>query len=310
MEESMKMHSFLLTVCLLASQSVASEIVNPPPHPLQGRIWDVAAKRFISAELAYQRAAASRYVLLGEKHDSEHHHAGQLMVLQALAARGVTPALAMEQMDAPHQSALSAAQQAGVNDAELLADAGQLNRKGWRWPAYKALIAFAAERQWPLLAANLPRLDAREIAMGKVVPVVPAIDDARRAQMELDVVHGHCGQRPDAGRLRDIVLAQRARDVQMAKVLDSVNGSVVLIAGSGHVLADRAVPQYLAEPQRALVLAFVELDGQKLKPVDYDSAGLDLLWFTPPTPRSDPCAVALTGSVASPKLTITTKEMK
>jgi uncharacterized iron-regulated protein len=310
MEESMRMHSFLLTVCLLASQSVASESVNPPPHPLQGRIWDVAAKRFISAELAYQRAAASRYVLLGEKHDSEHHHAGQLMVLQALAARGVTPALAMEQMDAPHQSALSAAQQSGVNDAELLADAGQLNRKGWRWPAYKALIAFAAERQWPLLAANLPRLDAREIAMGKVVPLVPAIDDARRAQMELDVVHGHCGQRPDAGRLRDIVLAQRARDVQMAKVLDSVNGSVVLIAGSGHVLADRAVPQYLAEPQRALVLAFVELDGQKLKPVDYDSTGLDLLWFTPPTPRLDPCAVALTGSVASPKLIITPKEMK
>lgn len=304
----------LLAACLAVSACATRAPPGAPSHALDGRIWDVAASRFISADMAYRRAATSRYVLLGEKHDSDHHHAGQLAVLQALAERGIAPALALEQMDAAHQLALSAAQESGARDAETLADAGQLNRKAWRWPAYKALIALAADNQWPLLAANLSRLDAREIAMGKVLPPVPAVGDAQRVLLENDIVQGHCGQRPDADRLSAIVLAQRARDVQMAKTLDSVNGPVVLIAGAGHVRADRAVPRYLTEPHRALVLAFVEVDAAKPVASDYDSAGLDLLWFTQATPRLDPCAAPLTGSVATPtptpKPSIEPKEMK
>ena len=141
-----------------------------PPPALDGRIWDVAARQFISAQAAYQRAASSRYVLLGEKHDSEVHHARQLDVLQALAARGVQPVLTLEQFDAQHQVALSAAQKAGTTDAQALADAGQLNRTGWRWPMYQALIAYAAQQQWPLVAANLSRTQARDIALGKLQP--------------------------------------------------------------------------------------------------------------------------------------------
>lgn len=291
----------VLVTCCLVSACAMHPTAGAPGHPLEGRIWDVAASRFIAADTVYQRAASSRYVLLGEKHDSAHHHTGQLAVLQALAERGVAPALAMEQMDAAHQPALSAAQAAGVSDPEALADAGHLNRKGWDWPMYKAPIAYAAERQWRLLAANLSRPDARDIALGKVVPALPAVDGAQRALIENDIVQGHCGQRPEQERLNSIVLAQRARDAQMAKTLDSVQGPVALIAGAGHVRADRAVPRYLAEPQRALVIAFVEVEDGKLAPGEYDTAGFDLLWFTPATPRPDPCAAPLTGSVATTK---------
>ncbi len=307
----MKKRGFaVLVACCLVSACATHTTASAPGHPLEGRIWDVAAGRFIAADTAYQRAASNRYVLLGEKHDSEYHHAGQLAVLQALAEMGVAPALALEQMDAANQSALSAAQASGVQDPEVLADAGQLNRKGWGWPMYKAPIAYAAERQWPLLAANLSRAQARDIALGKVVPTVPAADDAQRALLEHDIIQGHCGQRPEPARLNGIVLAQRARDVQMAQVLDSVQGPVALIAGAGHVRTDRAVPRYLAEPQRALVIAFVEVEDGKHRPGDYDSAGFDLLWFTPATPRPDPCAAPLTGSVAAPKPPIASKEMK
>lgn len=282
--------------------------VHPPA--LEGRIWDVAARQFISAQAAYQRAATSRYVLLGEKHDSEAHHARQLDVLQALAARGVQPALAMEQFDAQHQVALSAAQKAGTTDAQALADAGQLNRAGWRWPMYQALIAYAAQHQWPLVAANLSRAQARDIALGKLQPQLPTASAAQRTLVEDDVVQGHCGQRPEPARLNAIVQAQRARDLQMAQALDAVAGPVVLIAGAGHVRTDRAVPRYLQEPGRALAIAFVEVEGGKPMPLDYDSAGFDLLWFTTATPRPDPCATPLTGSVATPNQAINPKEMK
>lgn len=287
----------------------AADAPSGAPAPaLEGRIWDVAARQFISPQAAYQRAASSRYVLLGEKHDSEVHHARQLGVLQALAALGVQPALALEQFDAQHQVALSAAQKGGITDADALADAGQLNRAGWRWPMYQALIAYAAQHQWPLVAANLSRAQARDIALGKLQPQLPTASAAQRALVEDDVVQGHCGQRPEPARLNAIVQAQRARDQQMAQALDSVAGPVVLIAGAGHVRSDRAVPRYLSEPRRALAMAFVEVEDGKPTPLDYDSTGFDLLWFTDATPRPDPCAVPLTGSVATPNQ-VNPKEM-
>jgi len=282
-----------LGLCMAAATHAQTE------HPLQGRIWDARVQQFITEDALYLRAAAARYVLLGEKHDSEAHHARQLDMLKGLAALGAKPALALEQLDAEYQAALTQAQRAGQTDAEALADAGQLNRKGWRWPMYKDLIAFAAQRQWPLLAANLSRAEARKIAVGEVAPTLPAATPEQQAALEDDVVQGHCGYRPDPARLAGIVAAQRARDARMAQTLDAEGGPVVLIAGAGHVRADRAVPRYLAEPARALVIAMVETSAGRSQPADYDLAGFDLLWFTVAGPEQpDPCATPLPGLAA------------
>ncbi|RYY82334.1 MAG: hypothetical protein EOO24_40550, partial [Comamonadaceae bacterium] len=220
-------------------------------HPLEDRIWDVRAGRFIGADDLHRRAAASRYVLLGETHDSEAHHARQLQVLQALARNGARPGVALEQFDVEHQQAITAAQRAGERDAERLADAGRLNRQGWRWPMYADLIAWSAAQGWPLFAANLSRTAAREIALGKVVPQLPPLTPQQLARVEDDLVRGHCGHRPAPAMLEALVRAQRARDVTMAQVLDAAPAPAVLIAGRGHVLDDRAVPLYLREPARA-----------------------------------------------------------
>jgi uncharacterized iron-regulated protein len=275
--------------------TVGAQPAVMPAAPLVDRIWDVRARSFIDVDALWQRAAQARYVLLGEQHDSEAHHARQLQVLQVLGARGLRPTLAMEQFDTEYQAALSRAQQAGVRDAEALADAGQLNRKGWRWPLYRDLIAYAAGQDWPLVAANLSRTEARRIALGELPPPVAALDATQQALIENDVVQGHCGQRPAAQLLAGIVNAQRARDARMASVLEGVRGPVVLIAGSGHVRRDRAVPRYLSEPERALVIGFVEVREGQAVPTDDDQAGFDLLWFTPATPRPNACAAPLPG---------------
>ncbi|MCZ8251789.1 MAG: ChaN family lipoprotein [Hylemonella sp.] len=277
----------------------AAQAQTTEPHPLLDRVWDVHAGAYIRLDELFQRAAASRYVLLGEQHDSEAHHARQLQMLQALSARGLKPALALEQFDTEHQAALRQAQQAGLRDAEALADAGQLNRKGWRWPMYRDLIAHAAEQGWPLLAANLSRAEARRIVLGEQ-PAPPAADAEQQRLMETDVIQGHCGHRPSPAILAGMVGAQRARDARMAAVLDSVPGPVVLIAGAGHVRRDRAVPRHLVEPARALAIGLVEVNAGQTVPKDYDSAGLDLLWFTTGKQRPDPCAMPLPG-LAGPK---------
>ena len=86
----------------------------------------------------------------------------------------------------------------------------------------------------------------------------------------------------------------------MAQVLDAAAGPVVLIAGAGHVRSDRAVPRYLAAPEKALSIAMVDALPGQLNPAHYDGAGFDVLWFTEPGDvRPDPCAAPLPG-LASP----------
>lgn len=277
-------------------------------HPLEGRIWDTRASSFISENAAYDAAASSRYVLLGEKHDSTFHHQLQLQALHELQQRhqGKVPlTLAMEQFDYEYQPALSAAVSAGIKDAEQLADAGMLNRKGWQWPMYKSLLSFAAAHDWSLIAANLSRKDARAIAMGSITPDLPKADTSQITALENEIVQGHCGQRPAPAQLTAIVTAQRARDARMAAAIEASAGPVVLIAGSGHVRRDIAVPRYLKNNSSTLTVAYVEINDGQYSPQDYDTTGFDLLWFTPRTNREDPCAIPIGGVVSGTAVTST-----
>lgn len=285
----------LLCMLVMGSTSVQAS------HPLDGRIWDTRSKSFISSEAAYERIVTSRHLMLGERHDSEHHHRLQLDALKAIARRGRKPTLVMEQFDRENQAALASAQSTGTTDAELLADAGKLDRKAWQWPMYRDLIKFAAERGWPLAAANLSRSDAREIATGRRQVALPDIGEAAIEALEQDIVDGHCGHKLPQDRLTPIVTAQRARDAAMAEAIEAGTAPTVLIAGAGHVRRDRAAPRYLKDAKGLLVIAYVETAEGKNRPQAYDSAGFDLLWFTPAARRDDPCRQALTGAVAKDK---------
>src|SRR5690349_8480498 len=246
--------------------------------PLVGRIWDAHAERFVAPADVY-RAADARYVILGEIHDNPEHHRLQLAVLEALAARGERRILAMEQFDGEYQAAMDAARAAGA-DAEKLADAGHLDRRGWNWPLYRPLVQFALDHGWPIVAANLSRADARAIVADPArSPMAPA-PAAVQAALERDIVEGHCGKAPEPKLLMGMVQAQRARDAHMASVLKP--GSV-LIAGAGHARRDRGVPLYLGEGG-LVSIAFVELESGEA-----DRASYDYLWFTPRAQRKDPC---------------------
>lgn len=286
------LHRTHLIKAALAFALLCAGLVHAQPHPLNNRIWDVRSQSFVSADSLYEQAAKSTYVLLGELHDSAVHHRLQLEVLRALDARGLKPALAMEQFDTGHQAALSTAQAAGERDAEKLADAGRLDRRGWNWPLYRDLVAFAGERGWPLIAANLSRTEARDIALGKVTPVLPPGDAAQITALEDALVRGHCGYRPPREQLDRLVAAQRARDARMTAALEAAARHatpVVFITGAGHVHRGHAVPRYLMDGRSVLAIAFVEVDAERNSPQDYALAGYDYAWFTAATPREDPC---------------------
>lgn len=278
-------------------------------EPLEGRVWDTRSKSFLSPDAALALIVRQPAVLLGEKHDSQIHHALQLQVLQALQKKGRRPVLAMEQLDRENQDAIATAladpalrELSPQDAAERVADLGKLNKKGWRWPMYRDVLAFALQQRWSVAGANLSRKQGRDIAMGATQVTLPRLPAAAIAALEDDLTQGHCGQKLEPTHMQAMVTAQRARDLMMAQTLEPWGSEgVVLIAGAGHVRRDRAAPAYFRNPASAaqsISVAFTEVDAGKTNPQDYDAQGFDLLWFTPKTEREDPCAKPLGGSLA------------
>jgi uncharacterized iron-regulated protein len=284
------------------------------------RIWDVRAARWVTESQLVAALASVRYRLLGEIHDNPEHHTIRARLISELAARDLHPAVVMEQFDLDHDEALRAAQASSV-DAETLADAGQLDRKGWLWPMHKPILEAAVGAHLPVRAANLPRTffshhDVQSLVEKDTSAIWYARfhaakwTDAQATELHDDILASHCGKVPESVVPR-IVLAQRIRDAAMAQALVDAAASVpepgnrggaILIAGDGHVRADLGVPIYLHAPgtpgadARSSSVGLVEASDEERHANDFPRAlvaehpGFDYIWFTPPAAREDPCA--------------------
>ena len=93
---------------------------------------------------------------------------------------------------------------------------------------------------------------------------------------------------------------QRGRDAVMADAMIAAgDGGAILIAGTGHVRADRGVPWYLrarGAKGGIVTLAMREVDPDDADPAAYTEAlpgeapQFDYVWFTPKAEIRDHCA--------------------
>jgi uncharacterized iron-regulated protein len=271
-------------------------------HPLTGRIWDVAGRRFVPPEALAARLAAARFVLLGEKHDNPDHHRLQARTLQALIAAGRRPAVAFEMLTSADAAALSRHLTESPRDAAGIGPAVNWSRSGWPdWTYYQPIAAAALEAGLPVVPANISTAVARAVARGDTAALDPALVARYRlaqpppelaAAMATEIRSSHCGQVPDR-LVAGMVAAQRARDAQMAdRLLTAERDGAVLIAGAGHVRTDRGVPAYLRlrRPDATVAsLAFLEVERGRPAPAHYAELPYDYVWFTPRVDDTDPC---------------------
>ncbi len=280
-------------------------------HPLVGRIWDVKAGRFVDLDTLRQSLASAHFVVLGERHDQPDHHRLQAQLVQGIAATGRKPALAFEMLDVGQQAAVDTSLAKAPGDADALSTAVHWAGSGWPdWALYRPVFAAGLEARLPIVAANLPRAQVRDLVMrgpetlapelrqrlGLETPLPEAVEQAMLEEQE----EAHCGHLPKE-LLGPMVLAQRARDAQLADRLlsaDTGQGGV-LITGNGHARTDRAVPAQLARraPGKDVrSVALLEVSEEALKPEDYVASlgtatlPFDYVWFTPAVPMEDPCA--------------------
>lgn len=294
-------------VAALATLPPARAVVaQTREHPLDGTIWDLNTAAPGTPESLLAALRAARFRLLGEVHDNPAHHAARLKLLNALGESGLKPAVAFEQFDRVHDTALQRRLAAGNVTAEAVAQAVQFDRKGWRWDLYRPLVEAALRHRMPLRAANLSRAEASRIAKEGTA----ALGAQRISELRLETVwspekervlreiiyEGHCRAIPEA-LAGKIGAAQRARDATLAEALlePSADGAI-LIAGNGHVRRDLGVPLYLraASPGARIVsLGLLEVESGKDRAADYLAAGreraYDFAWFTSRAQREDPC---------------------
>jgi uncharacterized iron-regulated protein len=257
-------------------------------HADLGQIVELrTGQRLTPAQLLARLAPAPR-VLVGEQHDSPDHHALQLWLLQALAARRAQGSLLLEMLTADQQdkvdsvrARLAAGQQVDDLPAALAW------QRGWDWSLYGPIVQHALAQPYPTLAANLDRLQVLQIYRQR-----PALSGSRstaavvRAALQTQIRVSHCDQLPES-QMPAMLAVQQQRDRRMAEALLAAPQPSLLLAGAYHVRRDLGVPLHLSDlgdQAASLVLILAEVG----KPVS--AAEADFVWYTPALPERDYCA--------------------
>lgn len=301
------------------SSSALQDWVSPlqRDHPLAGVIWSAEKGQAITPDKLLRALAESDVVLLGEVHDNPDHHRLRAWVIGELASRrqasGETgPAVVLEHIRADQQHVLDRAltSRRAMRARDLL-EALEWERSGWPSAAmFVPLFEELLSRALPILGGNTAASTIREVARGGL-EALPAeersrlgldaqLDPPLNAALTAEIERNHCGLLPESA-FSPMSLAQRYRDAHLADVVLSAkeaHGAAVLLAGNGHVRADRGVPWHLrrrSPETRSVTVAFAEVesggkDAAAYVPLDPSGApAVDYVWLTPQAERPDPC---------------------
>jgi len=267
---------------------------------LNAAVVATAAQRSIDPNptALMQAMQGHRVVLLGEVHDNAAQHTLRVAALRRLLANGARPAIAFEQFDRERQPDIDRARRERPGDANYLI-AQAKGRDEWRWDFYRPFVALALQYDLPIVAANLSRDKAMQVA----IDGWPEVFDARtRDELKLDalpadfrrkhedaIAAGHCNLLR-AEDLSSRARAQVARDIVMARAIRPyVDRGVVLLAGNGHVRRDIGVPFWLGADAVRDVLSIGVLERNDDTSPPEDVANFDAYVITERAARADPC---------------------
>ena len=151
----------LWPVTLLVLLVVPAAVLTQSYIP--NRVFDSKRGAFVDFEAMSADLAKADVVFVGEQHDDPNTHRLELAVLEALARRNRPVILSLEMFERDTQEAFEHFLMGHTPEAEFLTTARP-------WPRYatdyKPLVDFAIAREWPGVAANVPRAIASEVAKG------------------------------------------------------------------------------------------------------------------------------------------------
>ena len=167
------------TAFLILASLTAFAVQDLAPH----RVFDTARDAFAAVDPMIDDLAGADVVFVGEQHDSANTHRLELTLLQGLATRRGNVVLSLEMFERDVQEPLEHFLMGHTPEDEFLKDARP-------WPRYKTdykpLVDFAISKDWPVVAANVPRSIATEVSKGGL-DVLKDKSDADRRLFAKDV---------------------------------------------------------------------------------------------------------------------------
>ncbi|MGB0645834.1 MAG: ChaN family lipoprotein [Bradymonadia bacterium] len=260
-------------------QSEFQENALGQTHPMTGKIFSVVDQVFITEAQLVDALSGADYILLGEKHDNPQHHHIQAKIVAALPRVG---AVQLEMLT------MNKLQQLRSADSEkLFKEASSWQSSGWPdYSIYQPLIKTIYARGLRPLPAHPPRMTV--FSHMKASPPLPTqLTPVAIQRLEKDIERAHCGHlnRP---MVKMMTSAQSFKDQFMAQEMSkqSGRGSVVLVAGNGHVRTDYGIPNYLSG---SMSLAVLEVSSDKVDISAYETSPYEFVWFTQRVDNDDPC---------------------
>ena len=162
-------------------------VLQPPPQQpasphlviagsyVPQRVFDTRLKAFGDFETMLADLARADVVFVGEQHDDANTHRLELAVVEGLLRRKVPVVIAMEMFERDVQASLDQYLAGTITEQQFLAASRP-------WPRYQTdyrpIIEFAKAHQLPVIASDVPRPIAADVAKNGM-PVVDALGDRR-----------------------------------------------------------------------------------------------------------------------------------
>ncbi len=284
-------------------------------HKLTGKIWSTADKTFITKQELIARLAIRDYILLGEIHDNPDHHRLQAWVISRVVRFDRKPAIVMEMIDRSQNDIIKSfyddiKAKKQKKPAEQLGEALNWKKRGWPdWKIYKPIASTLFANRLLLSGARPDKQDIFKVrkkglkTLGqeklKKLALNENLDTVLLNDLKNELNKSHCNMLPFSA-LGAMANMQRFVDATMTDSLIEAgnNKGAILIAGSGHIRTDRAIPYYLNKrlPKASVITLSLtevienETDVDKYIPKDPSTKpAMDYIWFTPAQEREDQC---------------------
>jgi uncharacterized iron-regulated protein len=258
------MYAALVFAAVLAqTPATPAAVIQPgPQHGMMAaayvpqRVYDTRLKAFTDFETMLADLARADVALVGEQHDDPNTHRLEAAVLQGLMRRGVGVTVSLEMFERDVQPVLDGYLAGTTAEDDFL-------KASRPWPRYatdyRTLVEMARGHGWPIVAANVPRKYAADIAKTGLAAVSSLPDPerplvARDLQCPLDAyfdrfaatMSGHPAGEGAAADQRAMVeryyQAQCVKDETMAESIaasfdrqSGKRGTIVHFTGAFHV---------------------------------------------------------------------------
>lgn len=263
-------------------------------RPLRG----VAVEKSRSFAEIMDDVSLSRVIYVGETHVNQADHLLQYRVIEATYKRYPDIAIGMEMFNRTIQDVLDAYVGGELTEQEFLKKSHYFKHWGYDYGFYRDILQFAKKHKLPVVALNIDKeIVSNTFKNGGIAALDPEVQEGLPQERDLampgyrkrlsQVFKQHSGPHFNDDKISTFVQAQTLWDETMAEtVADFLKANaetkMVVIAGSGHVVKENAIPPRVARriPVQQSVLVTV-------KEGDLAPDEADYVFFSPPVRRPE-----------------------